>query len=280
MRVILLGNGEPEATWRVVERLSREIASLCDVVFTDFSIRQSLRRPVPDVEADLAIVFGGDGAIIRAARQMGHRQLPTIAVHLGTLGFLATVQADELLPLVRSPDLLSLPVVEHILLSCRVCDASQRVVAEELALNEVSLQGGQPFRLTQIELWSDDEQVTVYRCDGLILSTPIGSTAHNLSAGGPILRKELNAVSICPISPHTLSHRPVIDSAERRYMLRLLDDDHQAVVVVDGVELATIGRGDEVVVTRAPVSFKLVKLPLYSYYQTLRDKLGWSGSLQ
>ncbi|MGL4943429.1 MAG: NAD(+)/NADH kinase [Thermoguttaceae bacterium] len=279
MRVILLGNSQPESTFETVQKLSREIGTFCEVVFADFSDRHTIRQPVPEVDADIAIVFGGDGAIIRAARQMRYRQLPTIAVHLGTLGFLSTVQTGELLPLLRRKDLLTFPVVEHILLQCRVCDAKGNVVADELALNEVSLQGGQPFRLTHIELLNDEEQVTVYRCDGLILSTPIGSTAHNLSAGGPILRKELDAISICPISPHTLSHRPVVDSANRRYALRILDADRQAVVVVDGAELATVSRGDEVVVTRAPVSFKLLKLPHYSYYQTLRDKLGWGGSL-
>lgn len=274
VRVILLGNRQPDSAREIVSQLAREMATFCEVVWEDFSESQI----VPPLDADLAIVFGGDGAIIRAAHQMGTRQLPIIAVHLGTLGFLSMVRTEEILPLLRRDDLLTFAVVEHLLLRCCVYDENQNLLTERICLNEISIQSGRPFRLTHIELLIDDEPVTVYRCDGLILSTPIGSTAHHLSAGGPILRKDLHAVSICPISPHTLSHRPVIDSPDRRYTLRVLD--RQAAVIIDGVEVALIDSTHRVEVTRSPMTFKMLKLPHYSYYQTLRDKLGWSGSIK
>ncbi len=273
MRVILLGSAEREGVMEAVERFRPEIAKCCTIVAEDFHCTQDLAA----VEADLAIVFGGDGSILRAAGQMRDRQLPVISVNLGALGFLAAFTPEMLLPTLRECDVMALPCEEYLMLTCQIW-RDQRLLAEKTALNEVAVQSGPPYRILEVELSVDGERITNYRCDGLILSTPIGSTARNLSAGGPILRSDLDALVISPISPHTLSHRPVVDSANRVY--RLLIRSANVPVMLDGRVVATAESGDQVLVKRAPVRFKMLKLPGFSYYRTLREKLGWSGRLE
>jgi NAD+ kinase len=120
---------------------------------------------------------------------------------------------------------------------------------------------------------------TTYSCDGLIVSTPVGSTAHSLSAGGPILRKDLQAFVILPISPHTLTNRPVVDTAQRQYELSVPRPHEGTTLVVDGQVICTLSADDRVQVRRADATFKLVEVPGRGYYRTLREKLGWGGGL-
>ena len=273
MRVILLGNAERQGVLEAVGQFRPEIAKCCTIVAEDFSGEKKL----DDIEADLAIVFGGDGSILRAAAQMGHCQRPVISINLGTLGFLAAFTPEMLLPMLRKSDLLSLPYEEYLMLNCQLWRGDGLVV-EKAAMNEVAVQSGPPYRILEVELSADNERITSYRCDGLIISTPIGSTARNLSAGGPILRSNLDALVISPISPHTLSHRPVVDSANRVY--QLLISSPNVPMMLDGRVVATATTGDRILVKRSPDRFKMLKLPGFSYYRTLREKLGWSGRLE
>jgi len=270
MRVILLGNAERKGVLDAVVRFRPQIAKYCTIVAEEFRCEQDL----DSVEADLAIVFGGDGSILQAAAQMGHRQRPVISVNLGTLGFLAAFTPEMLIPTLRDYDVLTLPCEQYLMLTCQIW-RKERLIAEKTALNEVAVQSGPPYRVLEVELSVDDERITTYRCDGLILSTPIGSTARNLSAGGPILRSDLDALVISPISPHTLSHRPVVDSADRRYQLAI--HSVNVPVMIDGRAVGTAGPGDHIIVRRAPDRFKMIKLPGSGYYRTLREKLGWGG---
>ncbi len=273
MKVILLANGTKKDVLEAVERLRTEIEHDVEIVGIDFSGKEDFSQ----IKADLAIVFGGDGSVLRAANQLGTNSIPVLAVHLGTLSFLSTLQADELIPFLKHPDVLKLPVVDHLLLHCelfRKHDAAS-VAATTCALNEVWLQGDNSGRLTSLELLIDGESVTTYRGDGLLIATPVGSTAHNLSAGGPILRKDIDAVVISPISPHTLSNRPLVESPERKFEIRV---QQRAVLIVDGQEIAQALPGDTVRVTRAASVFRMLAVPDYSYYRMLRNKLGWNGS--
>jgi NAD+ kinase len=231
------------------------------------------------VEADAAIVLGGDGSILRAAHQMGGRQLPVIAVNLGRLGFLADLSPHELIDLLQSRSLDQLELVEHLMFRCDVRREGE-FLGERIGLNEVAVQAGPPFAMMDVDLYVDSELVTTYSCDGLIISTPVGSTAHSLSAGGPILRKDLHAFVISPISPHTLTNRPVVDSDGRVFEMVIADARQQTPVVLDGQVLCTVAPGDRIRVRRADVAFKLVSAPGHSYYRTLREKLGWGGRLR
>ncbi len=272
MRVVVLGfAGRPDVVRRI-ERLLPLIQKHTTVVASDFTGQLDLSK----VEADLAIVLGGDGSILRAAHQMGNRQLPVLAVNLGRLGFLADLSAEEAIELLPVLAQGEVPVVEHLMFECRVF-REEVCLHEDLGLNEVAVMTGPPFAIMDVVLYVDSEEVTTYSCDGLIIATPVGSTAHSLSAGGPILRKDLQAFVISPISPHTLTHRPVVDSAELIYELMVVNPRPETSVVVDGRVCCTLQPGDRVRVQRAEARFKLVSVAGHSYYRTLREKLGWSG---
>ena len=274
MRVLLLGNGTKPGILETVAFFRPEIERRAEIVGSDFHGQDEL----PPNDADLALVFGGDGSILRAVHQMGRRQIPVLAIHLGTLSFLSTVRTDELIPLLDRPDLLSLPVREHLLLRCEVFRKGTTAVPESsrILLNEVLITGRATSGIANIELHIDGELVTTYRGDGLILSTPVGSTAHNVSVGGPILRKDIDAVVISPVGPHTLSNRPLVDSPNRRFELAV---KQPASLLIDGSEVAVIEPEDLVRISRAEQTFKTIDVPGYCYYRTLRNKLGWNGSL-
>ena len=218
-------------------------------------------------------MLGGDGAILRAARQMGYRQTPVLGVNLGKLGFLADLSPDELRVCFPKVVRGEYRVTQHLMFECRVdTPAGERTL---LGLNEVVLLAGPPFHMIDLDLAVDGEPVSRFSGDGLILSTPIGSTAHNLSAGGPILGQELMAFVITPICSHTLTTRPVVDSADKVYTIAIQRSSPETRLILDGQEQIPVAAGHRVTVRRAPVSFGLVKVPGRSYYQTLRDKLRW-----
>jgi len=272
MRVVLLGFGGRPGVWEGAERLRPVIQQFAQIVAEDFTGAEDLSA----IQADMAIVLGGDGSILRAARQMGYHQLPVVAVNLGRLGFLADLTPEELPPLLQQAAAGQLQVAEHLMFECRLFRQGQ-CLACILGLNETAILAGPPFAMLEIELYIDGELVTTYSCDGLIISTPVGSTAHSLSAGGPILRKELEAFVISPISPHTLTNRPVVDSADRVYEMSVPHPQMGTSVVVDGHVVQSLQPGDRVRVEQAPVRFRLVSAPGHSYYRTLREKLGWGG---
>jgi NAD+ kinase len=233
---------------------------------------------LPPTDAELAILLGGDGSMLRAARLMNTRQLPVLGVNLGRLGFLADVRPDQLaevLPLVTAGEYR---VISHLLFQCSWWRDDQ-LLKTRLGLNEVAVLAGSPFTMVEVQLYVDAELVTTYSCDGLIVSTPVGSTAHSLSAGGPILQKSLQAFVVSPISPHTLTMRPVVDSADRVYELRTPEPHEGTTLVVDGSEEGILTAADRVRIERADAQFQLIEVTGRSYYRTLREKLGWGGRL-
>ncbi len=278
LRVMILGNSRRLPLRPTAEHVRRVVAELAEVVVFDLEQAQDLSG----VAADLAVVLGGDGAILRAARQMGLNQRPVLGVNLGKLGFLAEVSPDEFEPCFRQIVAGQYDVVEHLMFRCRLVRADGSVAQECLGLNEVVVQTGPPFRMINVNLYVDQEHVATCSGDGLIVATAVGSTAHSLAAGGPILRQDLDAFVITPICPHALTMRPLVDSADHVYRLRLEQRSGQSAsahLVVDGQVVAELEQGAEVTVTRAPVRFRLVRLPGRTYYRRLRDKLGWGGSL-
>ncbi|NIP85993.1 MAG: NAD(+) kinase [Planctomycetales bacterium] len=274
-KVLLLGSDTQGAVRREADRLRPDIEQLADVVLCDFDECQDLSQ----VAADLAIVLGGDGSILRAARQMGYHQIPTVGVNLGKLGFLADLSPAELLAVL--PDICGgkYATIDHLMLECRLIRDGQ-VVHQILGLNEVALMAGGPFAILDVDLYVDQELATTYSCDGLIISTPVGSTAHSLSAGGPILRKDVDAFVITPIAAHTLTVRPVVDTADRVYEMVVERPHPGTAIVVDGQMVSTLQAKDRVRVERAEPRFQMISVPGRSYYRTLREKLGWGGRLQ
>jgi NAD+ kinase len=143
-----------------------------------------------------------------------------------------------------------------------------------LGLNEITIQTGPPFHAIELDLVVEGEVVARYNGNGLIFSTPVGSTAYSLSAGGPILAQEISAFAITPICPHGLTSRPLVDSADKVYTI-VVHRAAEAMVVIDGQDLIPLPVGARVCVRKAPVTFKLARVAGRSYYKTLRDKLHW-----
>jgi NAD+ kinase len=224
-------------------------------------------------KADLALVLGGDGAILRAARQMGYHQTPVLGVNLGKLGFLADLTPEEIRHCFPQVVQGEFRVNWHLMFECLV--ESPEGPRTFLGLNEAVLRTGPPFHMTGLSLAIDGEPVSLFNGDGLIISTPIGSTAHSLSAGGPILRQDLQAFVITPICPHTLTYRPLVDSADKTFTITMASASGSTYLVIDGQQLLTITPDHRITIRRAPVSFGLVKVLGRSYYNTLRDKLRW-----
>lgn len=272
LQAIVLGSGDRPNVAAKADPIRQVIEQYADIVLWDMEFEHELN----DLEADLVIVLGGDGSILRAVGRMGYRQLPLIGVNLGKLGFLADLTPDELHAVLPNIQERKHSVVDHLMFECRLL-RDGKVIAEHLGLNETVIRAGSPFSILDVNLYVDSKLVTTYSCDGLIISTPVGSTAHSLSAGGPILRKSLQAFVISPISPHTLTIRPVVDSADREYRLEIASPEGSAAVVVDGRVLGTMQPGDQVSVVKAPTSFKLIDVEGHNYYRTLREKLGWGG---
>jgi NAD+ kinase len=271
VRFFVLGNANRPGVREEADRLLAQLKPIGDVIA--FDLEQNI--DLTERSADLAFVLGGDGAILRAARQMGYHQVPVLGINLGKLGFLADLSLDEVetsLPhIIRG----NYAVASHVMFECKLCTAKGD--KSFLGLNEVSVLVGPPFRMLDIDLEIDGESVLRFSGDGLILSTPIGSTAHNLAAGGPILGQQLPAFVITPLAAHTLSSRPLVESADKVYTVRL-HRSRGAWLVVDGQDQISVSNGDTIEIRRAPVSFSLVKVPGKSYFQTLRDKLRWGAT--
>jgi NAD+ kinase len=269
MRILVLGNANRPGVLEEADRLLPFLRENAEVVLVD--LRQE--ENVSACNADLTIVLGGDGAILRAARQMGYCQTPVLGVNLGRLGFLADLSPDELRDCFPAVVRGEYRVTRHIMFECLVEAPGGPLTY--LGLNEIAVQTGPPFHMIDLELSIDDEAVWRYSGDGLIISTPVGSTAHSLSAGGPILGQTLDAFVITPICPHALSSRPVVESSDKVYTIQIKRATPGIALVIDGQEQVPLSVEHRVTLRKAPVTFGLVKVPGRSYYQTLRDKLHW-----
>ena len=273
-RVLILGAGDRPLVREEVAKLTPEIERHAEIVLTDLEYVQDLSQAA----ADFAMVFGGDGSILRAAKALGTHQVPVLGINMGKLGFLAGISPGELLSVLPAVCAGECRLVSHLMFTVTVLRNGEPL-CQHLGLNETSILGGEPFSIIDIDLYIDAELATSYSCDGLIISTPVGSTAHSLSAGGPILRKDVQAFVISPISPHTLTVRPVVDTADRVYEMVVKRPNEGTTVVADGRVLCRLTGEDRVRVERAQSTFQMIEVAGHSYYRTLREKLGWSGRI-
>lgn len=223
---------------------------------------------------DVLIVLGGDGTLIAAVRALGERQIPIVGVNLGKLGFLAEFTLEQL---EASGDFLfngRIPITRRIILNVEhfVADGS---VYRTLAVNDCVALAGAPFRVIELSVDADDDRVADVRGDGLIIATPSGSTAHNLSAGGPILEPTSHSFILTPICPHALTYRPLLLGSERRITLTATRANPGTTLVIDGQIARPFGLGDRAVLTRYGADFLLVRNPRHSIWHTLRTKLKW-----
>ncbi|CAD7694851.1 unnamed protein product [Ostreobium quekettii] len=267
--VVVFDGGRPHLRERA-EALLPELQRY----FAITSVQDDLDEVFHPEGAQFAVTLGGDGTILRTAKLMADQQLPVVGVNLGNLGFLAALQPEHLDAALPELAAGRHTLIDHLMFECELVDG-QGSSTSRLGLNEVAVLAGPPFSMLEAELYVDGDLVATYNCDGLIISTPVGSTAHNLAAGGPILRKDLQAFVIAPISPHTLTNRPVVDSADHVYEVVVPKPNDGTALLVDGQVVGPLTPGHRVRVKRSPSVFQLVEVSGQSYYKTLRHKLGW-----
>lgn len=238
------------------------------------AVENDLEPPFEPNSAEIAIAMGGDGTVLRSARLMEHTQLPLVGVNLGKLGFLAGINPEELDVALVEIAARRYRLVDHLMIECSLV-RDGNVVASRLGLNEAAILAGEPFAMIEVDLRVDGDLAATYSSDGMLISTPVGSTAHNLATGGPILRKDLQALVISAINPHTLTVRPVVDLADRVYELTVPSPNPGTSLMVDGQVVDRLRAGDTVRVRRSEAVFQTVEVPGQTYYGTLREKLGW-----
>lgn len=267
-RVLILVNPE--------KRGAREAAeSLCPWVESRVAAQaMDLAEGPVETEADLVVVLGGDGSILQAARMLAGREVPVVGINLGKLGYLAEFTAEEFCE--RFDDIAAgrMPVSRRLMLAVR-CEPADGQGAEHLVLNDVLVAGGEAHRMVGIAATIDGEPLTIYYGDGVLVSTPTGSTAYCMASGGPLLAPGLEAVVLVPICPHSLTHRPVVLRPETEIILQLSDLQDRGVCVVDGQEQVDLARGDRIRIRRADASFLLVQNGRPGAFATLTRKLHW-----
>ena len=239
----------------------------------------SNRGEVGETGADLGVVFGGDGAILCAARVLGCNQIPVVGVNVGKFGFLAEIPNQEIKPAFDKILAGEFRILKRMMLQCQVVREGQ-VLAQSLALNDAVISRSTLSRLVAIELLIDNVSVTTYNADGLIVSTPVGSTAHSLSAGGPIVNPEVDAFVVTPICPHTLTNRPIVEPADRCIDMIVRSKAESVGLTLDGQVYFDLDCGDRVSVSRASQRLHLISIGARSFHETLRDKLHWGGHPQ
>lgn len=272
MRVFLYGNGRKAGVNEAAERLEKMLAASGSGVLVGKDLEFS--KDLGGVEADVILALGGDGTVLYLARHLYGRQIPVLSVNVGRLGFLAEVQIADVPAVLGALAAGQAHVSRRMMLWCEVHTEPGERKAFFRALNDavVSREGG---RMLAFEISCSSGLVMSYPGDGVIVSTPTGSTAYGLSAGGPILDAELEALALVPICPHMLSTRPVVFAGTESVHVRLAGHGDKARFTADGQEGVELLNGDTLAVTRAAEPFLLVSTGK-SRFETIREKLDWN----
>ena len=239
---------------------------------------EGLEKPELMARADLVVVLGGDGTLLSVARYTNSRRVPVVGINLGGLGFLTSFRPEEAFEALEQALAGRYEVERRTLLSVTIVRGGRKVQRLQ-ALNDVVINKGALSRVIHLETSVDGRPLTTFVADGLILSTPTGSTGYSLSAGGPVVDPSLAVLLLSPICAHTLTNRPIVlpDRAGVEVVIRPSSrDDQEIVLTIDGQEGMTLERDDVVRVTRLRERATLVRSPSHSWFELLRSKLRWS----
>ena len=229
-------------------------------------------------KTDFVVVFGGDGSIISAARQLSEMNVPVVGVNVGKLGFLAEFSIDELKQYFDKIIMGKARIEKRMMLSCGIT-CMDKGKFNSAAINDIFITAGPPFRMIELKITVDGQPLTSCVSDGLVIATPTGSTAYNLSAGGPILGGRMEAMVITPICPHSLSFRPIVISADSKVEVAGLRVNEGTTVSIDGQIPCRLEIDDIVTVERHKGVFLIVHNPVRTEWDTLSTKLKWGEKL-
>ncbi len=225
-------------------------------------------------KADMLLVLGGDGTMLNAARLAGERSIPILGVNLGGLGFLTEVRLENLYPSLERVFANDFVLDERRMLQAHVHRHGE-TVARGVVLNDVVISKGTLARMIELRISIQGQFVTNLRGDGVIVTTPTGSTAYSLSAGGPIINPAVQSLMVTPICPHTLTHRPLIVPGTAEIEVTLTSKDDGAMATLDGQVGVVMTQGDTVEIKMSEYRTQLIRFPESSYYEVLREKLKW-----
>ena len=269
-----------EALARLASLARREGAEL---YFEDplLEIEAGAHRLTPDVipGLELLLTLGGDGTLLRGARVVAHGSTPILGINLGHLGFLTSAAPDEMERALGMWLAGEYELDERMALTVRFEREGGEDGGEHLALNDAVLHKGGAARVIRLLVCASGGEVGTYSADGIILSTPTGSTAYSLSAGGPIVSPSVHCIIATPICPHTLSVRPLVLPADEVVTVEVLSPTEELILTVDGQEHERLLPGARITVSRAPNPVRLVRFPGQTFFSTLRRKLNW-GDLE
>jgi len=282
-RVGLIPNPEKIRTAALLRKAARTLRTLKCSVITDPDTARLCGDALPSADSldavvrnvDLLLVFGGDGTMLRIARQVAGLPVPILGVNVGNLGFLTSIPPEKLTESLRRILAGKFSFDERALLEATVRRGPETAV--QIALNDFVLSRGASSRLIEIEVSVNGEPLTRYRCDGFIASSPTGSTAYSLAAGGSIVSPDAEVLTLTPICPHTLSIRPIVVSLSSTVCVQLLSSRLVATLAADGQQQTELSAGDTVTIRRSPRSVRLLRPNDASFFSTLRQKFGWSG---
>ncbi|MEK6799801.1 MAG: NAD(+)/NADH kinase [Planctomycetota bacterium] len=273
-RVHLLANPDKKDARSAFDDLRAFAVKRCVLVGADFSVDG---RSAVQSAAQRIVILGGDGTLIGVARSLGRDQIPLIGVNVGKLGYLAEFSVDELQRCFEQV------LTDDSLVSRRtILEVAVRSGAGEnrtsLAVNDCVIQAGPPFRMIRLDIDINHERLTTVAGDGLIVCTPTGSTAHNLSAGGPIVQPDVDAIILTPLNPHSLTHRPLAIDRQAMIEITAAAANPGTTVILDGQLSFPFAKGDQVSIRRFEHDFLAVRNPLYSRWHNLVGKLHWGRS--
>lgn len=227
-------------------------------------------------KADLILVFGGDGTMLRAARDIAGHKTPLLGINIGGLGFLTAVPSADLTEVLKKIWAGEFQYESRALIE--VSGSCMGKVVRKTALNDIVVSRGAVSRLITLDVSVDGEPITRYRCDGLIVSSPTGSTAYSLAAGGAVVLPSAEVFALTPICPHALSNRSIILPLSSTIRIRAVNPLSATILSVDGQVVVELEEGDEVLIRRSRHAIRLVRLPDNSFLEALRRKLHWRGT--
>lgn len=284
-RIGLVGKKDQSDLQPVLQRLWPLFSAHdVEVVFQD--ILQPGDFPGPEVEKalddglDLLITLGGDGTLLWGARLVASRDIPVLGINLGHMGFLTSVTKDSIEDALECLFRGDFVIDSRSTIEAALVGGSGETRARYLALNDFVVHKRGMARVTRLELLVGEgdkqEEIGGFSGDGVVLSTPTGSTAYSLSAGGPIVAPGMGCIIVTPICPHTLAVRPLVISAKETVTVIPLDREGALVLTVDGQQKALLSAGESVVIGQASTEVKLVRIPGQTFFSTLRQKLNWA----
>jgi len=280
---LIVNTAKPQAAG-ILPRLANEAARLGIQLATSQQLDAapaSIRKIEPDVFArsiEALITLGGDGTLLHAAHLISRPDLPVLGINMGRLGFLTSATEAEVETCLKALVTGNYATSTRAMIEAEITRAAGNARQHLRALNDIVVGWGQSTRIVTLDVAINEELVTSYRCDGIIVSTPTGSTGHSLSAGGPIMHPESHSILVNVVCPHTLSARPLVVPDSVTVKITVRQAAKKLLVSVDGNDESSASEGDSLVIRKSSQSIKLVHLPGYRYFSVLRQKLQWSGS--